>query len=292
VVFGRDHHVWVDRLITSDSLARSFVYVSDEAHGELPGVAEIPPFAGRAELSRVGTEKFAAALVRPRDFDKRKNYPVLVAVYGGPHAQMVQKKPPLFWQWLADHGMIVVAFDGRGTPRRGRAWERAFAGDFSRTVDDQVAALQALAATHPEMDLSRVGVYGWSFGGYLSALALLKRPDVFHAAMAGAPVVDWRDYDTFYTERYLGLPEASGYQTSSLLTYAASLSRPLLLVHGTSDDNVYFFHTLKLCDALFRAGKPYEFLPLPGLTHMVPDPIVIEQLWTRITAHFVTALRP
>jgi dipeptidyl-peptidase-4 len=184
---------------------------------------------------------------------------------------------------MADHGFIVVAVDGRGTPGRGHDWERHIAGDFSRTIEDQVAGLRALAAKHPEMDLTRVGIIGWSFGGYESALAVLKRGDVFHVAVAGAPVVDWRDYDTHYTEHYLGtLPERkAAYDASSLLTYVDRLQRPLLLIHGTSDDNVYFFHTLKLAEALFRAGKPFELLPLTGLTHMVPDPVVKEQLETR-----------
>jgi len=134
------------------------------------------------------------------------------------------------------------------------------------------------------MDLSRVGITGWSFGGYESPLAVLKRGDVFHVAVAGAPVVDWRDYDTHYTERYLGLlPEnKAAYEASSLLTYVDRLQRPLMLIHGTSDDNVYFFHTLKLSEALFRAGKQFSLLPLAGFTHMVPDPIVTEQLQTRV----------
>src|SRR5690606_10292603 len=107
-------------------------------------------------------------------------------------------------QWFADHGFVVVTFDGRGTPGRGREWERAIRGDFITVpLEDQVAALQAAAEAHPEMDLSRVGIYGWSFGGYFSAMAVLRRPDVFHAGIAGAPVSEWRDYDTHYTERYL-----------------------------------------------------------------------------------------
>jgi dipeptidyl-peptidase-4 len=155
-------------------------------------------------------------------------------------------------------------------------------------LEDQVAGLQALGHRFPEMDLERVGIEGWSFGGYLSALAVLRRPDVYKAAVAGAPVVDWLDYDTHYTERYLGLPEsdAAGYKEGSLLTYAADLKRPLLLIHGTADDNVYFRHTLKLTDALFRAGKEFELLPLSGLTHMVPDPVVTQRLWGRIAQHF------
>jgi dipeptidyl-peptidase-4 len=138
------------------------------------------------------------------------------------------------------------------------------------------------------LDLKRVGVYGWSFGGYMSALAVLRRGDVFSAAVAGAPVADWLDYDTHYTERYLGMPDgnAAAYESSSLLTYAGELKRPLLLVHGTGDDNVYFRHTLKLADALFRAGKDFELLPLAGLTHMVPEPVVVERLHNRIAAHF------
>ena len=107
------------------------------------------------------------------------------------------------------------------------------------------------------MDLGRVGILGWSFGGYMSAIAAMRRPDVFHAGIAGAPVVDWHDYDTHYTERYLGLPEknASGYSASSAITYADQLSRPLLVIHGTADDNVYFLHSMKLCDALILRGQ-------------------------------------
>jgi dipeptidyl-peptidase-4 len=119
-------------------------------------------------------------------------------------------------------------------------------------------------------------------------LAVLRRPDVFKAAVAGAPVVDWLDYDTHYTERYLGVPpaDAAAYKEASLLTYAADLKRPLLVVHGTADDNVYFRHSLKLVDALFRAGKEFEILPLSGLTHMVPDPVVTQRLRTRIADFF------
>jgi dipeptidyl-peptidase 4 len=192
-------------------------------------------------------------------------------------------------QWLADQGFIIAAVDNRGTPGRGRDWEKAVSKHFgSLPLEDQVAGLKALGMRFPEMDLDRVGVYGWSFGGYLSALAVLKAPDVYKAAVAGAPVVDWMDYDSHYTERYLGLPEtdAEAYKEASLLTYAADLKRPLLLVHGTADDNVYFRHTLKLTNALFRAGKDFDLLPLAGMTHMTPDPVVTERLYERIAGHF------
>jgi dipeptidyl-peptidase-4 len=202
--------------------------------------------------------------------------------------------PMLLRQWLADQGFVVVSIDGRGTPGRGRDWERAIAKRFgSVPLEDQVAGLKALGERFPEMDLDRVGIVGWSFGGYMSALAVMKEPDVFKAGVAGAPVVDWLDYDTHYTERYLGVPDLAAdpaggpaYREASLLTYAADLRRPLLIVHGTADDNVYFRHTLKLTDALFRAGRDFEVLPLSSLTHMVPDPVVTEQLWSRIARHF------
>src|SRR5690606_15458301 len=120
------------------------------------------------------------------------------------------------------------------------------------------------------------------------------RPDVFHAGVAGAPVVDWIDYDTHYTERYLGLPQKNpgAYRVSSVLTYADRLKRPLRIVHGTADDNVYFLHSMKLCDALFRAGQPFDFLPLAGMTHMVPDPLITQRLYVRIMDYFGHHLRP
>jgi dipeptidyl-peptidase-4 len=291
--FATNQSVYVHQSRPLGAMPRTMVYRADgDLLGELPGVAENPPFIPRVELARVGEGPgFYTAVVRPRNFDAQKCYPVVVHVYGGPgHNTVVAAMGPwLLYQWLADQGFVVVAVDGRGTPGRGRDWERVLARQFGTVpLADQVAGLQALGQRFPELDLDRVGIVGWSFGGYLAALAVLKRPDVFKAAVAGAPVVDWLDYDTHYTERYLGLPDAdpAAYREASLLTCAANLSRPLLLVHGTADDNVYFRHTLKLVDALFRAGREFEVLPLSGLTHLVPDPVVTEQLWARIALHF------
>jgi dipeptidyl-peptidase-4 len=291
--FAKNHAVYVHQALRGDGMPRTTVHRADGSLiGELPSVAEEPPFVPRAELVKVGDSPgFYAAIVRPRAFDPAKRYPVIVDVYGGPGHQKVLAvmNTRLLDQWLADQGFIVVSLDGRGTPGRDRAWERAISKHFgSVPLDDQVAGLKALGQQFPEMDLDRVGIEGWSFGGYLAALAVLKRADIFKAAVAGAPVVDWLDYDTHYTERYLGLPDsdASAYREASLLTYAAELRRPLLLVHGTADDNVYFRHTLKLADALFRAGKEFELLPLSGLTHMVPEPVVTQRLWSRVALHF------
>jgi dipeptidyl-peptidase-4 len=203
--------------------------------------------------------------------------------YGGPHHQEILAVRGA-WnaaQWWADQGFAVVVVDGRGTPGVSPEFERAIRGDLATPVlDDQVAALQALAAGHPDLDLSRVGIRGWSFGGYLAALAVLRRPDVFHAAVAGAPVTDWRLYDTFYTERYLGLPDETpaDYDSSSLIADAPNLTRPLLLIHGLADDNVVSAHTLRLSSALLAAGRPHEVLPLTGVTHMASGETVAENL--------------
>ncbi len=291
--FGQQSAIFVHTATTRTTMPRTTVHRGDgNLVGELPSVAEDPPIVPSAELVTVGPGKgFLAVVTRPRDFNPKKRYPVLAYVYGGPTHQVVQAAMAtrLIPQWLADQGFIVVSVDNRGTPGRGREWERPVYRHFgSVPLEDQVAALKALGERFPEMDLERVGVYGWSFGGYLSALAVLRQPDVFKAGIAGAPVVDWLDYDTHYTERYLGLPEANPdvYKEASLLTYARDLKRPLLLVHGTADDNVYFRHSLKLADALFRAGRDFEMLPLSGLTHMVPDPVVTQRLYGRFARFF------
>jgi dipeptidyl-peptidase 4 len=199
--------------------------------------------------------------------------PVLCDPYGGPHGQRVTTAAASYLapQWLADQGFAVVVADGRGMAGRGPESDRAVAGDLAGpALADQVEALQAAAEQCADLDLTRVAIRGWSFGGYLAALAVLRRPDVFHAAIAGAPPTDWRLYDTCYTERYLGHPDTSpdSYERSSLLADAPRLTRPLLLVHGLADDNVVAAHTLRLSAALLAAGRPHSVLPLSGVTHM------------------------
>jgi dipeptidyl-peptidase-4 len=207
----------------------------------------------------------------------------LLDPYGGPHALRVTRSHDAFLtsQWFADQGFVVIVTDGRGTPGRGTAWERAVNGDLAGpTLDDQIEALHAVADEFPVVDLDRVAIRGWSFGGYLAALAVLRRPDVFHAAIAGAPVTEWRLYDTHYTERYLGDPNehADRYDANSLLPIAGDLTRPLLLIHGLADDNVVAAHTLQLSAALLATGRAHEVLPLVGVTHMTPQENVAENL--------------
>ena len=187
-------------------------------------------------------------------------------------------------QWFAEQGFAVVIADGRGTPGRGPAWERAVAGDLADPVlEDQVDALRAAADRFADLDTGRVAIRGWSFGGYLAALAVLRRPDVFHAAIAGAPVTDWRLYDTHYTERYLGDPDRDkdAYDRCSLISSAersVASRRPLMLIHGLADDNVVVAHTLRLSGALLAAGYPHTVLPLSGITHMASQETVAENL--------------
>ena len=229
-----------------------------------------------------GSRRLATAVVLPEAHDGSP-LPVLLDPYGGPHALRAVRShnAHLVSQWFANHGFAVLAVDGRGTPGRGSAWERAVHGDLaSATLDDQIDALEQAAAELGCLDLDRVAIRGWSFGGYLAALAVLLRPDRVHAAIAGAPVAEWRLYDTHYTERYLGDPNShpEAYDGSSLLPLASELRRPLLLIHGLADDNVMAAHTLQLSSRLLAAGKPHEVLPLVGVTHMTPQEVVAENL--------------
>ena len=281
---------------TLEAGPRVSVRRGSEVVTEVRSVAEEPPFVPQVEHVVVGDEAYNALLIRPRNFEAGRRYPVLLSVYGGPGVVRVRKGRYLQLrdQAFADHGFIVVTLDGRGTPHRGRAWERAIARDvITLPLADQVAGLRALGARFPELDLSRVGVYGWSFGGYFSAMAVMQRPDVFRVGVAGAPVCDWADYDTHYTERFMGLPaeNTDGYARANVLTYAPELERPLMIIHGTSDDNVYFVHALKMSDALLRAGRPHAFVPLSGSTHMVADPDVARSLEGRILDFLADALR-
>jgi dipeptidyl-peptidase-4 len=245
--------------------------------------AEVPAVTPRIEVIAAGDLAIVTAVLWPSDHEPgSRRLPVILSPYGGPHHAEVLASGLSFGedQWLADQGFCVVVADGRGTPGRGPAWDRAVYRDLTEVVlADQVTALEAVAACWPDdVDTSRVGIRGWSFGGYLAALAVLKRPDVFHAAVAGAPTSDMRLYDTAYSERYLGNPaqDPAPYDAGSLLPLAAGLSRPLMIIHGLTDDNVVVAHTLALSGALTVAGRPHQVLPLSGVTHMTPQEEVAE----------------
>ncbi|MFE1321047.1 prolyl oligopeptidase family serine peptidase [Kitasatospora phosalacinea] len=249
---------------------------------DFPDLAAELPYHPRPLLARVTELGLPSAVLYPQGHRSGRKLPVLLDVYGGPGFQVIANEPRRWQlkQWWADQGFAVVTVDNRGTPFVSPDFTRAIFRRFSQVaLDDQVAALRALGAVHPDLDLERVGVRGWSYGGYFAALAVLRRPDVFHAASAGAPPTDFRLYDTAYTERYLGLPQDNpeGYAADCLVGDAPGLSRPLLLIHGLADDNVHPAHTLLLSEALTRAGRPHGLLALPGVSHMAPDG-VLEQI--------------
>jgi dipeptidyl-peptidase-4 len=244
-----------------------------------PNLPDPKPMLGHA-----GPRAVRAALLLPSWHEPgSQKLPVLLDPYGGPHAQRVLAARAAFLtsQWLAEQGFAVLVADGRGTPGRGPDWDREVWHNLADPVlEDQIEALEAANERCGDLDMGRVAIRGWSFGGYLAALAVLRRPDVFHAAVAGAPVTDWRLYDTHYTERYLGDPAETPdvYDACSLLDEAPRLKRPLLLIHGLADDNVVAAHTLRMSSALLAAGRPHAVLPLSGVTHMTPQEEVAENL--------------
>jgi dipeptidyl-peptidase-4 len=259
-------------LITSSTLSESRVRAGDRT---ITSLAAASPVVPQVSLIRAGRRELCTAVLLPTGWQGER-LPVLMDPYGGPAAQRAMADRDLFWasQWFADQGFAVIVADGRGTPGRGPAWEREIYLNRSDVLlEDQIDALHAVASRHPQLDLDRVGIRGWSAGGYLAALAVLRRPDVFHAAVAGAPVTDHLLYDTHWQERFLGDPRADPgpYQRSSVIDDAPKLSRPLMLIHGLLDDNVYPVHTMRLSAALFAAGRPHTVLPLPGASHMAPD---------------------
>ncbi|NBO34612.1 MAG: S9 family peptidase [Actinobacteria bacterium] len=248
-------------------------------------LAETPNFTSQVHVLQTGPHKVNTAVIFPQDHvHGSKKLPVLMRPYGGPHGPQVQNGALSYAidQWFADQGFVVVIADNRGTGGRGPAWDHSIYQDFVvPVIDDQVTAIADVANHFPDdIDATRVGITGWSFGGYLSALAVMKRPDVFHAAVAGAPVTEWLWYDTAYTERYLGHPEKFPeiYEDHSLISMANQLERPLMLVHGLADDNVVAAHSLSLSGSLLANKKPHTVLPLSGVTHMTPQEIISENL--------------
>ena len=200
--------------------------------------------------------------------------PVIVSVYGGPGPQMVNdswaQTVDLRAQMLAQHGFVVLKVDNRGSARRGLAFEAPIARRFGQIeVRDQVEGVRWLE-TLGFADVSRVGIYGWSYGGYMTLMALAMAPDLFKAGVAGAPVTVWEGYDTAYTERYMGTPQENpeGYRLGSPLTHVGQLRGKLLLIHGMIDENVHFRHTARVMQALIDAGKPFETLLYPNERHM------------------------
>jgi len=218
-------------------------------------------------------------MLKPKDLDPKKRYPVIVHVYGEPASQTVTDRwgggRMLFHRALAEAGYLVVSFDNRGTPApKGAAWRKSVygtVGDLSSK--DQAAAVRALAARRPYVDASRVGVWGWSGGGSNTLNAMFRFPDVFRVGVSVAPVPDQRLYDTIYQERYMGLPQdnAEGYRVGSPINFAEGLTGSLLIVHGSGDDNVHYQGTERLINRLIELGKPFDTMVYPNRTHSISE---------------------
>jgi dipeptidyl-peptidase 4 len=281
VTCARDARFFVDvhsdaahppRALLKDASGRQVRVLDDNPDPEPRRLALRPP-----ELVTIRARDGSllhGAIYRPRHGKAGTRHPAIVRVYGGPTAQTVTDSwdltDDLRAQYLARHGYVVFRLDNRGTPRRGKAFETALARRLgSVEVEDQIAGARYLAGL-PYVDGKRVGIYGWSYGGYMAARCLLLAPDLFKAAVAGAPVADWDGYDTHYTERYMGRPQdnADAYRESSLLPLADRLAGRLLIIHGMIDENVHFRHTARLMNALNSARKRYDVLIFPDERHL------------------------
>ncbi len=223
--------------------------------------------------NRAGVTLFGTVYRPPAIFGDGP-FPTIVSVYGGPHAQRVTNSWALTVdmraQYLAGQGFLVFKLDNRGSARRGLAFEASIKHNMGDVeVADQVDGVRWLVE-QGLADPARVGIYGWSYGGYMAAMCLARAGDAFQVAVAGAPVTHWDGYDTCYTERYMGLPQTNpdGYKASSVMHHLDKMTGKLLLVHGLIDENVHFRHTARLINGLIAAGKRYDLLLFPDERHM------------------------
>jgi dipeptidyl-peptidase-4 len=255
-----------------------------ESEGVTPGsyglcVPEITSFH-----TTDGVLLYAAIYTSEKTRSDGQQHPLVVSVYGGPVAQTVTNTwsltADLRAQYLAQQGYVVLNVDNRGSANRGLAFEAAIARSMGHIeVSDQVEGVRFLSS-RPYVDSTRVGIYGWSYGGYMTLRALLKAPDVFKVGISGAPVTFWEGYDTHYTERYMGLPATNeaGYWTSSVLPYVGQLVGKLMLVQGMVDENVHARHAMRLIEALTTAARDYELVLFPEARHMPRNPVHLEYL--------------
>jgi dipeptidyl-peptidase 4 len=237
-----------------------------------------------------------AAMIKPDGFDASRKYPVIVTVYGGPHVQEVRDGwgfSTFLWnEMMAEKGFVIFMLDNRGSSGRGHNFETPIYHHFgSAELADQVAGVKWLSK-QPYIDSARVGIWGWSFGGYMTCEAMLRAGEVFKAGFAGAPVTDWRRYDTIYTERYMGTPQdnSEGYRDSSPVNFAAGLKGKLLIAHATGDDNVHFSNSVALEEKLVDAQKYAEFLIYADRGHGISDRPARIHVFNRVTQFFVENL--
>ncbi|MGH7671380.1 MAG: alpha/beta hydrolase family protein, partial [Gemmatimonadales bacterium] len=274
--------------------------VSLPEHRVLRTLVDNAALKAKVAALRLGTTEFTqvdigdgvrlnAWLIKPPGFDPAKRYPVFFTVYGGPGSQTVLDSwggaNYLWHQMLAQHGDIVASVDNRGTGARGRAWRKITYGQLGVIeTRDQAAAARAIGRL-PYVDATRIGIWGWSYGGFMSLNVITQVPDVYRMAIAVAPVTHWKYYDTIYTERYMGLPRdnAAGYDRGSPLTYAKNLRGKLLIVHGSGDDNVHYQNTEAMVNALVAANKPFELMVYPNRNHSITGGTTRQHLFALLT---------
>jgi dipeptidyl-peptidase-4 len=245
--------------------------------------AVTPVLVATPTFLSLGTRELRTAMLTPGGREPERPLPVLLNPYGGPHWGRVERTQRAFLedQWFADQGFVVLVIDPRGTPNRGVAWEQAVYGSYvDVALEDQVDGLHAAAERYGFLDLTKVAIRGWSYGGYLTLAAMLRKPDVFHAGISGAPVTDLSFYDTHYMERYMGTPQGNpeAYERGNVVKDAANLRGELLLIHGIADDNVYVTHALRMSKALMEAGRRHAMIPLSGITHRPIDELAAENM--------------
>ncbi len=228
-------------------------------------------------------------MIKPQDFDESKKYPVLMYVYGGPGAQTVKNSwggSNYFWyQHLASKGYIIVSVDNRGTGARGAEFKKCTYKQLGKyETIDQIASAKYLQSL-PYVDANRIGIWGWSYGGYMSSNCLFKGNDLFKMAMAVAPVTNWRYYDSIYTERYMQTPQenAEGYDDNSPINHVDKLKGKYLLVHGMADDNVHFQNAVELTEALVQANKQFDVMMYPNRNHGIYGGNTRLHLYTKMT---------
>jgi len=279
---SRDARLWLDTFSTPDAPPALSLRRTDGTLLEvlvanrLDATHPYAPYLALHQPTEFGTlpasdgQTLHYQLTKPAGWQPGRRYPVIVEVYGGPGAQQVRRAwGGLFRQYLAQQGYVVFTLDNRGAGFRGRRFEAALHRRMgSIEVEDQVRGVEFLRSL-PYVDGTRVGVFGWSYGGYMALMCMVRAPGHFTAGAAGAPVTDWRLYDTHYTERYMDTPQGNpeGYRNGRVMTHAANLAGPLLVLHGMADDNVLFTHSTALFKALQDLGKPFEVMPYPGSKH-------------------------
>jgi len=305
VTFSPNHKHYIDRFSNAstppvisihDATGKLLFTLHDSSDADITEY-ELPAKEFFTIVSRDGLE-FQCSIVKPPHFDPEEKYPVIIYVYGGPHAQVVRNRWDgtryLWHSMMAQNGYIIFSLDNRGAYGKGAEWEDPVHKSLGNLeLTDQITGVEHLKSL-PYVDASRIGIWGWSYGGYMTCLAMFKEPGVFAAGAAVAPLADWRYYDTIYTERYMKRPEDNeeGYEDGSPINFVDGLEDPLLLIHGSADDNVHMQNTIQMIEALIDNGKDFDLMLYPGKTHGIGGNTARKHLFKRLTRFFERHLGP